>query len=166
MITYMILLSFSPLPGFCLEKVTAPTTSKFKAAEHEERILACYERAGDLAILYVQDHEKSSQQTMSASSLSMVEVSLGPLIEQAIHQSPLCHVKNESVQLQVSLFVCVCVCVHVCVFVCVCVCMHACINVCVFMHMFVPVHVLCYSTCHGLCVFAVVFTCLHLSVYV
>jgi len=80
-----------------MEKTTAPTTSKFKAAEREEKIVGCYERAGDLAILYVQEHEKSSQQTMSASSLSMVEVGLGPLVEQAIQRSPLSHVKNGSV---------------------------------------------------------------------
>ena len=73
---------------------TASTTSKFKAAEHETRTVSCYERAGDLAILFFQEQEKSGQPTTSASSLSMVEVGLGPLVDQAIQLSPISHVKN------------------------------------------------------------------------
>ncbi|KAL8622969.1 hypothetical protein ACOMHN_027090 [Nucella lapillus] len=82
--------------GFCLEKTAAPSTSKFKAAEHEEKIISCFERAGDLAILYFQDHEKYSVQPLSSSmgsNLSVVEVGMGPLVDQAIQQSPLFHVK-------------------------------------------------------------------------
>ncbi|XP_076463678.1 tetratricopeptide repeat protein 7B-like [Babylonia areolata] len=82
--------------GFCLEKTAAPSTSKFKAAEHEEKIMSCYEKAGDLAILFFQDHEKCSAQPLSASTgsnLSVVEVGMGPLVDQAIQRSPLSHVK-------------------------------------------------------------------------
>ena len=42
------------LKGFCLEKLAAPSSSKFKLAEHEEKVMECYEKAGDLAILYFQ----------------------------------------------------------------------------------------------------------------
>ena len=80
--------------GFCLEKTAAPSTSRFKAAEHEERILSCYEKAGDMAILFFQEHERNTSQNLSTSSLSMGEVGVGPPVDQAIQHSPVTYVKN------------------------------------------------------------------------
>ena len=40
--------------GLCLEQLSTSTTSKFKAAEKEEKILKCFELAGDLALLCLQ----------------------------------------------------------------------------------------------------------------
>nr|KAG5714599.1 hypothetical protein BaRGS_007045 [Batillaria attramentaria] len=82
------------IKGFCLEKIAAPSTSKFKVAEREEKIIACYEKAGDLAIVFFQDTDRNTPATTSMSSLSVPDTGVGPLIDNAIHQSPLLHIKN------------------------------------------------------------------------
>lgn len=90
-------MDFTPLhnfTGFCLEKLAVPVTSKFKAAEREEKIIDCYERAGDLAILFFQEQDKTVPSMASSTSLTMVETRAGPLLERAIQQSPLMHIKN------------------------------------------------------------------------
>ncbi|KAK7104581.1 tetratricopeptide repeat protein 7B-like [Littorina saxatilis] len=90
--------------GFCLEKIAAPSSSKFKAAEHEQSILSCYEKAGDLAILYMQELEKGVTPNLSTSSLSMTDIGLGPLVDQAIQQAPLAHMKNGEIDRGVNRF--------------------------------------------------------------
>lgn len=82
------------LSGFCLEKVAPPSTSKYRAAEREENIISCYESAGDLAILYFQDHDKNMPASTSSSSLSAVETGVGPILDRAIQQSPIMLIKN------------------------------------------------------------------------
>ena len=37
-----------------MEKLTTTTTSKFKAAEKEEKVFKCFEMAGDLAMVCLQ----------------------------------------------------------------------------------------------------------------
>ena len=74
--------------GACLESRGPSTTSKFKAAEQERTVLQCYETAGDLALLYIQEREKLAQ-----SSSSAVEEEIDILTENAIKQSPLLHIK-------------------------------------------------------------------------
>ncbi|XP_025105201.1 LOW QUALITY PROTEIN: tetratricopeptide repeat protein 7B-like [Pomacea canaliculata] len=91
---YLIAAEAYAVKGFCLEKVAPPSTSKYRAAEREENIISCYESAGDLAILYFQDHDKNMPASTSSSSLSAVETGVGPILDRAIQQSPIMLIKN------------------------------------------------------------------------
>ncbi|CAH1793148.1 unnamed protein product, partial [Owenia fusiformis] len=98
--TLRIIAESYAIKGMCLEKL--PATSKFKRAEKEERILRCYEKCGDIALLYLQEKEKDS----TGNSLSLTPGSswswsssegkenVGSIIETAIQRSPLQYIKN------------------------------------------------------------------------
>lgn len=47
--------------GLCLEKVPPSSTSKYKHAEWEEQMIRCFELAGDLGLLYLQELDKLIQ---------------------------------------------------------------------------------------------------------
>ncbi|XP_022328664.2 tetratricopeptide repeat protein 7B-like [Crassostrea virginica] len=87
------------IKGACLESRGPSTTSKFKAAEQERTVLQCYETAGDLALLYIQEREKLAQ-----SSSSAVEEEIDILTENAIKQSPLLHIKMGNIKEGVGRF--------------------------------------------------------------
>ena len=45
--------------GLCLDKLPAASTSKYKIAEREDDIMQCFERAGDISLLQLQElHDK------------------------------------------------------------------------------------------------------------
>ncbi|XP_046387434.1 tetratricopeptide repeat protein 7B [Ischnura elegans] len=46
------------IKGLCLEKVPPPSTSKFRMVEWEEQMVRCFELAGDLTLLYLQEQDK------------------------------------------------------------------------------------------------------------
>lgn len=73
--------------GACLESKGPSTTSKFKVAEQEKQVLKCYDMAGDLALLYIQEREKMAQNNSSGDE----EIDI--LTENAIKQSPLLYIK-------------------------------------------------------------------------
>jgi hypothetical protein len=74
---------FNILPGLCLEKIGPSTTSKFKQADLEDKVIDCFEKAGDLTLLYLEDVDSSS-----------TDIELGIILETAIQQSPLLHMKR------------------------------------------------------------------------
>jgi hypothetical protein len=46
----------------CLEKVRPSSSSKFKQAEWDEQRVKCFELAGDITLLYLQEQDKLQQQ--------------------------------------------------------------------------------------------------------
>ncbi|XP_052106060.1 tetratricopeptide repeat protein 7B-like [Mytilus californianus] len=78
-----ILAESHAIKGLCLEKIGPSTTSKFKQVDLEDRIIECFEKAGDLALSYLQDVDNSS-----------TDIELGVILETAIQQSPLLHMKR------------------------------------------------------------------------
>lgn len=48
--------------GMCLEKVRPSSSSKYKHAEWDEQRVKCFELAGDLTLLYLQEQDKLQQQ--------------------------------------------------------------------------------------------------------
>ena len=42
------------IAGHCLEKIPMSSSSKYKHAEREEQIIACFEKAGDISLLQIQ----------------------------------------------------------------------------------------------------------------
>ncbi|XP_037079531.1 tetratricopeptide repeat protein 7B-like [Pollicipes pollicipes] len=85
--------------GLCLEKAPLASSSKFKAAEREEGVIGSFELASDLALLYLQEVDKSSnmQSTWSVhtagSSSSPLpphpENRLGLILETALQKAPI-----------------------------------------------------------------------------
>ena len=45
-----------------MEKVPPSSTSKYKQVEWEEQMVRCFELAGDLTLLYLQEQDKLQQQ--------------------------------------------------------------------------------------------------------
>ncbi|GFR67492.1 tetratricopeptide repeat protein 7B [Elysia marginata] len=95
---YIVAESYA-IKGKCLEKGKGSLRSKFKAAERDEEIITCYEIAGDLALLCLQQREKSSavQQTnvtQVAADTSTNNFVVTSLIEMAIAQVPLMHLQR------------------------------------------------------------------------
>ncbi|RZF46936.1 hypothetical protein LSTR_LSTR011767 [Laodelphax striatellus] len=92
------------IKGLCLEKVPPPTSSKFKHVEWEGEVGHCFELAGDLTLLYLQEQDKLQQQVSTISSTSSTGSHspqpmntgtrhMGPILETAIQRAPLLHVQ-------------------------------------------------------------------------
>lgn len=54
--------------GMCLEKVPPSSSSKYKQAEWDEQRVKCFELAGDLTLLYLQEQDKLQQQTTNTNT--------------------------------------------------------------------------------------------------
>lgn len=46
------------------------STSKYKQVEWEEQMAKCYELAGDLTLLYLQEQDKMQQQVVSSGTMN------------------------------------------------------------------------------------------------
>ncbi|KAG8183982.1 hypothetical protein JTE90_001515 [Oedothorax gibbosus] len=93
------------IKGLCLEKIPPSSTSKFKTAEREEQILSALVRAGDLALRYLQEVERTQGNTggtvpqlsgaPSSSPLPpTTEYRIGPILETALQRAPILYIKN------------------------------------------------------------------------
>ncbi|XP_063958152.1 tetratricopeptide repeat protein 7B-like isoform X2 [Lytechinus pictus] len=83
--------------GMCMEKLAAKQGDGKKKEEHGEEIIANYERAGDLALYYLQEIEKGQQaNTTSSSSSSLGSGShiVGPVLETAVQRAPLIYIQQ------------------------------------------------------------------------
>jgi len=49
------------LLAMCMERVPSKASSKYKSVEWEAEMLDCYELGGDLALLYLQEADRSNQ---------------------------------------------------------------------------------------------------------
>ncbi|GIY07672.1 tetratricopeptide repeat protein 7B [Caerostris extrusa] len=99
------------IKGLCLEKMPLSTTSKFKTAEREEQVLQSLVRAGDLALRYLQEMERTQGNTggtvpqlmsgvnppTSGSPLPpSTEYRIGPILETALQRAPILYIKNNN----------------------------------------------------------------------
>ncbi|CAL1283803.1 unnamed protein product [Larinioides sclopetarius] len=97
------------IKGLCLEKIPLSTTSKFKTAEREEQVLQALVKAGDLALRYLQEMERTQGNTggtvpqlmsgnnppSSGSPLPPnTEYRIGPILETALQRAPILYIKN------------------------------------------------------------------------
>lgn len=82
------------IKGLCLEKLPATTTSKFKALEREEKIISCFEMAGDLCLLYLQEKEKTVLSWGPLPQGESEDSNIGDILETAIQQSPIYYIKH------------------------------------------------------------------------
>ncbi|GAB6031720.1 hypothetical protein CHUAL_009466 [Chamberlinius hualienensis] len=90
--------------GLCYEKIPPQTTSKSKLAEREEQVITCFEQAGDLALMYLQERDRVlGQSTLSIVSStpgstspmpSSDESRIGPILETALQRAPILLIKN------------------------------------------------------------------------
>ncbi|XP_064601863.1 tetratricopeptide repeat protein 7B-like isoform X2 [Liolophura sinensis] len=92
--------------GLCLEKTQPTSTSKYKAAEREESILSCLQKAGDLSIYYLQEKERIIHQggltgalvvpPPGSSGTPSSEGNDKPdhILQTAIQRSPIIYIKN------------------------------------------------------------------------
>ena len=104
------------IKGQCYEKLPLNTTSKHKLVERENKMILCYEVAGDLTLLYLQEADRSTRRGHAQSTLSMTSVGtsvgggggtspvppvaehkLGCILEAAILKAPLLHLRAGSV---------------------------------------------------------------------
>ncbi|KAL3873254.1 hypothetical protein ACJMK2_036393 [Sinanodonta woodiana] len=93
------------IKGYCIEKISPSNTSKYKAEKREEQIISCFERAGDLALLYLQEKEKSlSSQTVGAGPIEELQENIGPILETAIQQSPIYYIKHGDLEKGIGRF--------------------------------------------------------------
>ena len=111
------------IKGQCYEKLPLHTTSKHKLVDRENKIIKCYEVAGDLTLLYLQEADRSSRRGHAQSTLSMtsvgtsgggaggtspvppaVEHKLGVFLETAILKSPLLHLRAGRVDKAIDRF--------------------------------------------------------------
>jgi len=94
------------IKGLCYEKLPLQTTSKQKLVDRENKVIKCFELAGDLTLLYLQEADRSSRRGHTQSTLSMqsvgttsgtssspvppaaTEQKLGPILEAALLKAP------------------------------------------------------------------------------
>lgn len=96
------------IKGLCLEKQPPSLKSKFKVAEWQEQMIKCFEIAGDLTVLYLQEQDKIAfqQQISTTSTLNSNSIgsyspqpppsstkSVGPILETALQRAPIIHIQ-------------------------------------------------------------------------
>ncbi|XP_046670880.1 LOW QUALITY PROTEIN: tetratricopeptide repeat protein 7B-like [Homalodisca vitripennis] len=96
------------IKGLCLEKVPPSSTSKYKQVEWEEQMGRCYELAGDLTLLYLQEQDKMQQQIVTTGTFNTgtgtggshspqpqdSTRTMGPILETAIQRAPLLYIQT------------------------------------------------------------------------
>lgn len=82
--TLRILAESYATKGLCLEAKNPKGTSKFKTAELEAEMIACFERASDVGLLYLQGPEIAAR--------------MSPILETALQRSPIVLIKAGKLQ--------------------------------------------------------------------
>ncbi|XP_054272006.1 tetratricopeptide repeat protein 7B isoform X2 [Macrosteles quadrilineatus] len=101
------------IKGLCLEKVPPSSTSKYKQVEWEEQMARCFELAGDLTLLYLQEQDKVQQQLVTTGTINNTAGShspqpqdstrtMGPILETAIQRAPLLYIQTGKIPLAVT----------------------------------------------------------------
>ncbi|GLH01190.1 Tetratricopeptide repeat protein 7B [Gryllus bimaculatus] len=96
------------IKGLCLEKVPPSSSSKYKQAEWEEHRIQCFEIAGDLTLLYLQEQDKIQQQNANTNTGSYSpqppnpERHIGPILETALQRAPILHIHGGKLQSAVN----------------------------------------------------------------
>ncbi|XP_064098273.1 tetratricopeptide repeat protein 7B-like isoform X3 [Macrobrachium nipponense] len=107
------------IKGLCSEKVPLPNNSKYQRAEKVEKMIRCFELAGDLTLLYLQEQDKltSTPSTHSLHSLPSANTTgsnsplppngvenkkIGVILETALQRAPILHMKSGHVDKAVT----------------------------------------------------------------
>lgn len=61
------------------------STSKYKQVEWEEQMAKCYELAGDLTLLYLQEQDKMQQQVVSSGTINTTSTGDGTSLITFLH---------------------------------------------------------------------------------
>uniref|UniRef100_UPI0035900CFE tetratricopeptide repeat protein 7B-like isoform X2 n=1 Tax=Myxine glutinosa TaxID=7769 RepID=UPI0035900CFE len=86
------------IKGLCLQEQTL--TSPSQQSVREEHIVTCYEKAGDIALLYLQEMERvitSSQNRSPRPNMLATEQELGCFLEVALQNAQIFHIRNGNV---------------------------------------------------------------------
>ncbi|XP_017787573.1 PREDICTED: tetratricopeptide repeat protein 7B isoform X2 [Habropoda laboriosa] len=100
------------IKGLCLEKLPPNSKSKYKIAEWQEQIIKCYEIAGDLTLVYLQEQDKLAMQhqngtstvnsnntgTCSSQSSFCSTKHIGPILETALQRAPILYIQIGNIQ--------------------------------------------------------------------
>ncbi|KAI5727260.1 hypothetical protein M8J76_017120 [Diaphorina citri] len=106
------------IKGLCLEKLPPFSSSKYKQAEYEDQMIHCFETAGDLALLYLQENDKQQQQVNLNStsnppssgshspqpSINTNFKSVGIILETALQRAPLLYIKSNKLAAAVTCY--------------------------------------------------------------
>ncbi|KAI0239521.1 Tetratricopeptide repeat protein 7B [Lamellibrachia satsuma] len=104
------------IKGLCLEKLP-PLTNTNDTETRDRQILHCFEMAGDICLLQLQDRQDRFFKTPSQSSVTNVSPSgsiwcssdgdcaaVGPFVENAIQRSPILYIRNGEISKGVGRF--------------------------------------------------------------
>ncbi|XP_066988556.1 tetratricopeptide repeat protein 7B isoform X3 [Macrobrachium rosenbergii] len=111
--------ALQPRNSLCSEKVPLPNNSKYQRAEKVEKMIRCFELAGDLTLLYLQEQDKltSTPSTHSLHSLPSANTTgsnsplppngvenkkIGVILETALQRAPILHMKSGHVDKAVT----------------------------------------------------------------
>ncbi|OAD59814.1 Tetratricopeptide repeat protein 7B [Eufriesea mexicana] len=100
------------IKGLCFEKLPPNSKSKYKIAEWQEQIIKCYEIAGDLTLVYLQEQDKLAMQhqngtctvnsnnagTYSSQSSFCSTKHIGPILETALQRAPILYIQTGNIQ--------------------------------------------------------------------
>nr|XP_034182983.1 tetratricopeptide repeat protein 7B isoform X2 [Osmia lignaria] len=100
------------IKGLCLEKLPPYSKSKYKIAEWQEQIIKCYEIAGDLTLVYLQEQDKLAMQhqngtstvnsnnagTNSSQSSFCSTKHIGPILETTLQRAPILYIQTGNIQ--------------------------------------------------------------------
>ncbi|XP_015591073.1 tetratricopeptide repeat protein 7B isoform X2 [Cephus cinctus] len=104
------------IKGLCLEKLPPSTKTKYKIAEWQDQMIKCFENAGDLTLVYLQEQDKQAMQqqisTYYPNSNSIGSYSpqppvssikqIGPILETALQRAPIFHIQAGNVQAAIN----------------------------------------------------------------
>ncbi|XP_043249151.1 tetratricopeptide repeat protein 7B [Colletes gigas] len=94
------------IKGLCLERLPPNSKSKYKIAEWQEQIIKCYEIAGDLTLVYLQEQDKLAQQhqngTYSSQSSYCTTKHIGPILETALQRAPILYIQTGNIQAAIN----------------------------------------------------------------
>ncbi|XP_031826819.1 tetratricopeptide repeat domain 7 isoform X2 [Nomia melanderi] len=94
------------IKGLCLERLPPNSKSKYKIAEWQEQIIKCYEIAGDLTLVYLQEQDKFAMQhqngTYSSHSSYGSTKHIGPILETALQRAPVLYVQTGNIQAAIN----------------------------------------------------------------
>ncbi|XP_076241490.1 tetratricopeptide repeat domain 7 isoform X1 [Calliopsis andreniformis] len=104
------------IKGLCLERLPPNSKSKTRIAEWQEQIIKCYEIAGDLTLVYLQEQDKlamlhqngtstvntNSTGTYTSQSSFCSTKQIGPILETALQRAPILYVQTGNVQGAIS----------------------------------------------------------------
>ncbi|XP_066581343.1 tetratricopeptide repeat protein 7B [Prorops nasuta] len=97
------------IKGLCLEKLPPNSKSKYKIAEWHEQMIKCFEVAGDLTLVYLQEQNVQSQNgaaTINNSNIGSYasqspvcsSKEIGPILETALQRAPLLYLQMGSIE--------------------------------------------------------------------